>query len=281
MPHIKVQLADAHVYCPRCAYNLTGVAAPRCPECGNDFDPASLRRRASWRVQQSTPWDSWGGIRGYLQTWALAALQPRQLAEFFPRRHSVDHAQAYTVISCGLAVAALLASVLVPATLQSATTRYAPPMSALDIALFIGVAACCAAVLTMTVWVCEMLIAVLISRIVQPRDPANRYRYWRGLVHYLSGFAPLSALWLSCGVIVTTLIGPVRQWDIVCWSVGGIVLFGWWSLALAVMIVQVSLPGVRRWLACAAAPFVGVIPIATLLVVTGTARSIGRWMALF
>jgi predicted amidophosphoribosyltransferase len=25
--------------CRRCAYNLTGLSEPRCPECGTSFDP--------------------------------------------------------------------------------------------------------------------------------------------------------------------------------------------------------------------------------------------------
>lgn len=29
--------------CPTCEYNLTGTTEPRCPECGEAFDPAKLR----------------------------------------------------------------------------------------------------------------------------------------------------------------------------------------------------------------------------------------------
>ena len=30
--------------CTRCGYLLTGLAEPRCPECGTPFDPALLAR---------------------------------------------------------------------------------------------------------------------------------------------------------------------------------------------------------------------------------------------
>ena len=32
--------------CPRCGYNLTGLAEPRCPECGGEFLWAELRNNA-------------------------------------------------------------------------------------------------------------------------------------------------------------------------------------------------------------------------------------------
>jgi hypothetical protein len=32
------------VYCPKCGYNLFGLAEQRCPECGTAFDPESLRK---------------------------------------------------------------------------------------------------------------------------------------------------------------------------------------------------------------------------------------------
>ncbi len=36
--------------CPKCEYNLTGTTEPRCPECGETFDPAKLRPpKSSWR----------------------------------------------------------------------------------------------------------------------------------------------------------------------------------------------------------------------------------------
>ncbi len=31
-------------YCRKCRYNLTGLTEPRCPECGTEFDPATVPR---------------------------------------------------------------------------------------------------------------------------------------------------------------------------------------------------------------------------------------------
>lgn len=34
-------------FCPKCRYDLTGLAANRCPECGGVFDPIALARQQS------------------------------------------------------------------------------------------------------------------------------------------------------------------------------------------------------------------------------------------
>jgi hypothetical protein len=36
-------LADRDAKCPRCAYNLRGLASDRCPECGETFSVESLQ----------------------------------------------------------------------------------------------------------------------------------------------------------------------------------------------------------------------------------------------
>ena len=38
--------------CPHCQYDLSGLSEARCPECGESFDPASLRKRAPWLVRR-------------------------------------------------------------------------------------------------------------------------------------------------------------------------------------------------------------------------------------
>lgn len=39
--------ASSHLYCPRCGYDLTGLAQERCPECGVAFDLQQLQAAAA------------------------------------------------------------------------------------------------------------------------------------------------------------------------------------------------------------------------------------------
>ncbi len=43
---LSAPVADTGLRCPRCRYNLTGLAQPRCPECGTVFDWEDVRRAA-------------------------------------------------------------------------------------------------------------------------------------------------------------------------------------------------------------------------------------------
>ncbi len=39
--------------CVKCAYNLTGLTEPRCPECGTEFDPSTVPRAVGADTEDS------------------------------------------------------------------------------------------------------------------------------------------------------------------------------------------------------------------------------------
>ena len=46
---IRRVLSERDAYCPKCKYNLSGIAGPRCPECGKNI-------REVLRIADTTPW---------------------------------------------------------------------------------------------------------------------------------------------------------------------------------------------------------------------------------
>lgn len=72
------------VLCPRCGYNLFGVGAPRCPECGLAFDAADLaagvaRENRPLRLDRCDPWQPHQVLVAGVLDLLTAALRPRTI----------------------------------------------------------------------------------------------------------------------------------------------------------------------------------------------------------
>ena len=69
--------ADSGLRCPECQYNLTGLVAPRCPECGAAFDWEDVRRTAAnpirIRHEKARGWDH---VPAFFVTWATVLFTP-------------------------------------------------------------------------------------------------------------------------------------------------------------------------------------------------------------
>lgn len=98
---------DSGLRCPKCEYNLTGVAENRCPECGETFDPEQLRALLDGAPAPIPIWDDEKQAlvvrlcRICLLTW----FAPKRLARMFPRFYSARSAQRFrlwTLLTCGL-----------------------------------------------------------------------------------------------------------------------------------------------------------------------------------
>ena len=63
------------VYCPACGYSLRGLDSARCPECGETFDPQTVR-------ETSIPWahrERIGRVRAFVKTCWFAGRRPTRL----------------------------------------------------------------------------------------------------------------------------------------------------------------------------------------------------------
>lgn len=108
---------------PKCDYNLTGSTEPRCPECGQPFDPEQLRvgrswwkRQPSWRVTLTAAllsvylpntwifWISYPWQGGYRWHWVkmfpvLPTLLPGAwLSQVFRLRNTLGNTGGYVVL---------------------------------------------------------------------------------------------------------------------------------------------------------------------------------------
>jgi hypothetical protein len=227
---VEVELSNAGLFCLNCDYNLTGLSENICSECGQAFSPDELRARQSDHPTGSVPWDIDGGIVGFAQTWWMSIVSPRKLAGGFAAHHKRGRAAAYSLL-CYLLAAGIFVA-------WGRTWSVAPSRRIEAIIMTAAIAA----IGVLTVMLCEVVIACLLSLAVNPTRANDRYLFWRGITHYGSGFTILTALfaWLSD-------LGrshPAGQYLRVLPAAP----FIWWMATLCVMVARRSEPGPASWI---------------------------------
>jgi hypothetical protein len=75
---------DRDLYCPRCRYNLRGLATPRCPECGLTFPEGQwaagvLREQIATRLDRCDPWQPHQVLARSLYELIRGGLRPDRL----------------------------------------------------------------------------------------------------------------------------------------------------------------------------------------------------------
>lgn len=95
------------LFCPGCGYNLRGLTADRCPECGRSIDYA-------YSTQSLIPWvdrDQIGWLKAYVQTLLLVMFRQREFSAEMSREVDAVEARRFqraTLWMTYLPIAALL-----------------------------------------------------------------------------------------------------------------------------------------------------------------------------
>jgi len=141
-------------------------------------------------------------------------------------------------------------ALLATASQQNAQPRYV--LWALYVALGTAVAT------VLGWWLCENAVAGMLKVCVEPKHTRRhlRFRFWRGLAHYTSGFSLLTAgwgslIWLAVSHELLDAGFPV----VMC--AAGLGILGWWVGAWWAMIARRARPGIGRIVSCVLVPAVG------------------------
>ncbi len=99
---------DLAMLCPACAYDLRGLPAGTCPECGHAFDPAELSRsQIPWSYRKVI-----GLFRAYWRTVWLVMFRDRQFRHEISRPVSYRDARWFQTLTVILTVVSLIAVVV-------------------------------------------------------------------------------------------------------------------------------------------------------------------------
>lgn len=172
-------LTDSGLRCPSCEYNLTGLAEPRCPECGKPIDPKKLYLL---QVAEPVPFNLWetslNRLDGYLLTVWEVLFSPSRFAQSMPGRHDKHAANRFAAVNhiFGGIGPALIVELLIPSLGRSGD----PPRVAFFLAAWVAV--------LFLATLCECAVAMVLTACARPRLPWEKWHYWFGIVRYFSAY---------------------------------------------------------------------------------------------
>lgn len=223
------------LWCTECGYNLTGTVEDRCSECGREFDRAVLIEWTTGRQQRlplgslSQPGDN---------TFWLSLFKPARLGWLLPPHPDTAAVKTYSL------VVRILAAVGVPLVLTSIMAIPAGEKEFFYVLFLIPLP------LLIPSLACELLIAALLARFVEPRSVPRPdwYPFWRTLCRLLTSYLLITvslvclAIGLADVIIGRILTPPSLGLRIILriattlpfWGPIGMVLWWWYSLGQAI-----------------------------------------------
>ncbi len=193
---------DEQLYCPACAYNLTGLVTARCPECGSLFDLEALRAIRDDELAYTMPWELTDQLtlrQRLLYTAYVSVGRPEPFCKsfgFIPRRTRAARFFLICVVLISASVAAFGAiSAIADASLRS--TTYSLPLAQY---LVLPAIFSCLYIVLLT-----LVASALIALLTRHRDRRRHFWPWWTMLRYAAAHFLLVPLFLPFGILLSAL----------------------------------------------------------------------------
>lgn len=242
-------------YCPACGYNVRGLEACRCPECGGTFDPAEISlSQIPWTHRHRIERRQVGRVRAFFRTVRFVTVHARQMAIGGAEELSRAEARRFRLV-CEVLLAVPICAALLGAGLLPATGTWlasiVPSPSRLDgwggqlMAIGGTVSAC---------WPCVLVLGLALSHwlAVYParlaaflKYPAAQRENLITAAHYLVGaLLGGGVIGVVAGVIVASLAMGTALFGVGAPS-GGVLIAGMAETAVFVAALFWLIAGIR------------------------------------
>jgi hypothetical protein len=236
-------IADAGLRCPKCDYNLTGLAEDRCPECGEAFNREQLRMLAEGKPGPIPGWDNVSDpIRAFIGTCLRTWFAPVTLGRTFPAVHDRHSLSAFKLAAFCVTVCEGLFVYF--GLVGKSPYRDVWVMLPLIISVFLGLMCC-------ERWARGVLELCFGRCIGSDRN-----------VDVWAGLAGLHRSFLLISAVVIPISSTIPPGDMLVLASSALVL--WWSTSLTIAAVSRGHSWVRAvpavfllWISAVAAAFVG------------------------
>lgn len=212
---------DEGIRCLTCAYNLTGVASNRCPECGAPFNRRKLLRDAYLGRGPIPHWSERGDQNKWLcllRTIVFVIFSPRKVVTSLPNRPDLRAARSFSTHCYILAACLVIAPLLVkPGTL----------LGILPVLLGVFVGAV----------ICQILVSAVIlqANYVESPHVDRTFAFYESLGCLFAAYLPVTALAIGMLEFVSIVLRYPASSPLVIGCIISILICNvWWIIGLGI-----------------------------------------------